>query len=292
MPSPAGGFEPPKERRPLGVCRRYQSPHLLMLSRAAKPPVPRLVDEDEDEKARALVEAAGGGLKTEIRGMSRQSSKNLSRLLSILDWQKHGECMHVTLTYWHSYPRSKDAVFDEKRVINMWFARNAECGVWRLEFQERGAPHWHVLVWIGKENSDQFDAACKKWWREREWKTHPEFGCKITSGDQARGRWYLAMHAAKQSQAQKPPFLVGRWWGYIERDKLLSASDIDSPQEIAERELVWWKRLYRRQTGCTTRQEAGFTWFLPRVYQCTLHAWISDHVDWERATRHHGKKPF
>jgi hypothetical protein len=283
---------PPKERRPLGVCRRYQSPHLLILSRAAKPPVPQLREDDEEEKARDLVGSAGGGLKSEIRGMSKQSSKNLSRMLSILDWSKHGECLHVTLTYWRSYPKNKHDVGKEKQAIGMWFSRNAECGVWRLEFQERGAPHWHVLVWIGKRDAEKFEKECERWWSCREWGTHPEFGCKITSGSVARGRWYLAMHAAKQAQALKPPFLVGRWWGYIERDKVLSASDIDSPQEIAERELVWWKRLYRRQTGCTTRQDAGFTWFLPRLWQCTAHAWIADHVDYERAMRSVGKNPF
>ena len=292
MPPSAGGSNLPRDRRILAACQRYQSPQLLILSRAAKPPVPRLVDELEDEKTRALVEAAGGGLKSEIRGLSRQSSKNLARLLSIIDWTKWGTCLHVTLTYWRSYPRNKDDCQLEKQAIVMWFSRNAECGIWRLEFQERGAPHWHVLIWIGDRPAEKFEHDVKKWWAGREWKTHPVHGCDVGSGDQVRGRWYLAQHAAKQAQALKPPFLVGRWWGYIAREKFLAASDIDSPQQIEERELVWWRRLYRRATGCKTHPEHGLTWFLPRVAQCAAYAWISEHIDYERATRWHGHKPF
>lgn len=291
FPGSGDGSGSRRDRRPLGVCRRYQSPHLLILSRAAKPPVPQLVDHDEHEKAEDVVASLGGGIKAEIRGMSSQSSLNLARLLSILDWEKHGECCHVTLTYVDVFPLTKQELAREKASLVRELGRNVECGIWRLEFQKRGAPHWHLLVWLGGRSAEEFVAWVSNWWsRRKEYPNPSEYGCRVTSGDQARGRWYLAMHAAKREQSI--PFPVGRWWGYIQRDKLLAASDIDTPQEITERERVWWARLYRRFTGAKTRHESGFSWFLPRAAQCAVGVWIRDQVEDERRTRHLGKKPF
>jgi hypothetical protein len=288
-PESGGGLESRRDRRPLGVCRRYQSPHLVILSRASRPPVPQLVERDEQEKADDVVASVGGGIKREIRGMSSQSSLNLARLLSILDWSKHGQCVHVTLTYAKVFPLTKEELAEVKAAMVRDIGRHVECGIWRLEFQKRGAPHWHLLLWIGNRDAAEFEWWLRGWWAKFSGNAS-EHGSMVTSGDQTRARWYIAMHAAKREQSI--PFPVGRWWGYVQRDKLLSASDIDSPQEITERERVWWARLYRRFSGAKTRHEAGFSWFLPRAAQCAVSVWIQGHVDWERATRYHGQKPF
>lgn len=246
--------------------------------------------------------------------MSAKSSLSVAKVLSSLDWAKNGPCIHVTATYWKEWPKSKGDLADEKAKLVAVLGRHFECGIWRLEFQQRETaqeksarqsarrkrrkgegslyvPHWHFLLWLGSRNVDEKAAWLSSWWAARDTYPNPsEHGLMVTMGDQARGTWYLAMHAAKREQS--PPFAVGRWWGYINRDTLLGAQDLQDTGEVTERERVWWSRLYRRCTGCKTRNAQGLSWFLPRKEQCAAGAWIRDHIEHERAVRFRGKDPY
>lgn len=301
--------------RPLAAMRRWQAPNVIVFSRANRPPVPFLHPDDEAKKSPPTVEAVEG-TKREIRGLSVKSSLNISRLLSMLDWRKNGRCLHVSLSYnGHLWPKGPEALRLEKQAISMALSR---CdlvdlsGVWILEFQSREnhaekrarlaagvrrqrgqggsikVPHWHFLLWIGDLDEREFEDWLRKWWAKFSGNVS-EFGVCITSGDQGRSAWYLAMHAAKR--AQPPPFPCGRMWGYINRDKVLGASDLNLTGEVEERERVWVARLYRRGTGCKTRNHQGLSWFLPLKWQWAMLAWVRDHVERERITRHRGGKP-
>jgi hypothetical protein len=291
-PNPPGG---------LAAVRQFGAPNLLVFTRANRAPVPTLDMDDREEKAARSVDAdAGGGTKQELRGKSRQSSLNLARVLSSLDWTQNGACVHVTLSYWKRWPGDKDALAGVKSALVRDLGRRLECGIWSLEYQvERfekfgeWVPHWHVLGWLGGRSADGFEVWLRKWWVD--FAGNPsEHGVHVTSGDQARGTWYLAMHAAKL--AQSPPFRVGRWWGYVNRDKLLRAQDLQQTGEPDLRTLIWWARLYRRSTGCKVRQRGellqGFCWFLSRAAQCVAAAWIRDWVEHEKRVRFAGRPPF
>lgn len=59
----------------------------------------------------------------------------------------------VTLTYPDRFPDVKDAKRDLKVFIQRLERRFPQAGyIWKLEPQERGAPHYHMLVW-GVETS-------------------------------------------------------------------------------------------------------------------------------------------
>lgn len=281
--NPTDGFEKcaGKQGKPLGAVQVFQAPNVVVLTRCTRPPVPSLQLLVEDH-APADVSASTGGGKTELRGMSRKSSLNLSRMLSVLDWAKNGPCLHVSLTYARVWPEGKSELQRVKAKLTVYVERMGLCGVWRLEFQERLAPHFHLLLWCGELDPESVAFRVTRWWKEfsGNWS---RFGCKVTAGDQARGVWYLAMHAAKL--AQTPPFAVGRWWGYIDRERVLSASDLQRTRVLEERERVWWARLYRRSTGCRPRNGQGLSWFLPRSWQCEVAAWVSAQVDRERSAR-------
>lgn len=221
--------------------------------------------------------------------MSRKSSLNLSRLLSMLDWRRNGGCVHATLTYGRTWPRTKDELASVKAALVARLGEAGLCGIWRLEFQKRGAPHFHCLLWIGDRDPNDVAGWLASWWAGFSG-NRSRFGCKVTIGDQTRAAWYLAMHAAKREQS--PPFAVGRWWGYIDRERVLAASDLHSHGEVTERERVWWARLYRRATGSRTRNNAGLSWFLPRVWQCEVHAWIMRRIGDELHERHCPRPPF
>jgi hypothetical protein len=306
---------PEKPRRELPAMRRHSAPNLVILSRAAEPPIARLRDDDAQAQADDAAETPGEsarGTKQEIRGMSAKSALAIARVLSSLDWGKNGQCLHVTATYWKHWPPDKKALARAKAEIVRDLGRHAECGIWRLEYQRRETPaekkareaegrkrrkgegrlcvpHWHFLLWLGSRPAEPFQLWVQKWWAEFSGNTSPR-AVAITLGDQARGTWYLAMHAAKREQS--PPFAVGRWWGYINREKFLSAQDLQETGVVDERARVWWARLYRRATGCKTRHEQGLSWFLPRSYQCAVESWIQSTIEHEKRERFASRDPF
>lgn len=293
-----------RSSKPLAAMRSFQAPNLIILSRAQSPPIPGLVDDDGEEKAPADVGASGEGTKRELRGMSAKSSLNIAKVLSSIDWTKHGPCIHATLTYWRTWPKPEELAKTKAHIVAI-LGRNFCCGIWRLEYQTPSkkrphfVPHFHCLLWHGApldfECAESFEARCQAtedwlvdWWKKYA-DNRSDFAIKITSGDQVRGTWYLAMHAAKREQS--PPFSVGRWWGYINRKVLLGAQDVHETGVVEERERVWWARLYRRATGCKTRQASGFSWFLPNAAQWKAAAWIRDYIEAESRARWH-KDPF
>lgn len=285
-------------RQGLGALRCFQAPNLFILTRAQRPPVPLLAADDSERETEAKTLA--GDCKNELIGRSKKSSHNLAKALSSLDWNKLGTCFHVTLTYWAFYPDSKEELARKKQALVMSLSRHCVAGVWSLEYQTERfkksgewVPHWHCMLWLEPGKEVAFEAWLREWWAD--FSLNPsEHGVHVTSGDQARGVWYLAMHAAKA--AQSPPFAVGRWWGFINRDALLGAQDLHNTGEVTDRENVWWCRLFRRSLRVKVRQRGrcaqGISWFLPRAAQCKAGAWIRDHIEHERKQRFRAKDPY
>ncbi len=100
----------------------------------------------------------GGGMRGEIRGFSRQSKARLAKKLVGLPWLQFansqkgsvkGRAMFVTLTYPSVWPSE----FQEWKRHLVTFVKRlrrrfADCALvlWKLEFQRRGAPHFHLIV--------------------------------------------------------------------------------------------------------------------------------------------------
>lgn len=278
--------------------KAYVGPNVVCFSRAAFPPIPQLVTTHEDER-----ETEGGGSRGTCKGASRKSLLNLSKVLSAVEWTEMGQCCHVTLSYWETWPDSKAALAIEKALLTATLGRLG-CGFWRLEYQTKRfekygvwVPHWHVLLWIEGREVEDVEQWVRHWWAgSKRWSNESAHGVKFSRGDQARAAWYLAMHAAKNTQA--PPFLVGRWWGFVGRDRILEAATLAHEGEISLREHVWFARLYRRATGLRVRQTGqdpnGFTWFLPRVSYVAARHWVREHVASEVDSRAYprGRNPF
>jgi hypothetical protein len=87
----------------------------------------------------------GGGPRGAVRSFSRASRKRLIELFATL---KGGEkAVMITLTYgqhWPSPSASKDHLRTFlQRIRRRWPHVSA---IWRLEFQRRGAPHYHIIL--------------------------------------------------------------------------------------------------------------------------------------------------
>lgn len=103
-------------------------------------------------------ELSGGGGRGAICGFSRSSRRRLIDILMMVPWAdvahqtKHDVEAHmvlVTLTYPREYPSEADTV--KTHLAN--FRRNVDrarptrySALWRLEYQKRGAPHFHILM--------------------------------------------------------------------------------------------------------------------------------------------------
>lgn len=106
--------------------------------------------------------AVGGGRRGAIKGFSAESRYRLMCLIAKIRRDVDLPCF-VTLTYPCEFP----SVDRAKRDIKVFFQRllRAFPGagvIWKLEPQERGAPHYHLLVW-GVNESILLNWVCENW---------------------------------------------------------------------------------------------------------------------------------
>lgn len=165
----------------------------------------------------------------------------------------------LTITYPKSFPSNGRTVKKHLNTFSMWLRRNFYgCkGIWFLEFQRRGAPHFHLLLDIDLAsygllhqrkrrkvspgapfyltNVETENAAARRWF-EIVGSGDPKHlragvSWEVLESDQAAER-YAAKHASKPSQKEVPEgyFDVGRFWGGIGGVK---AEPLDEDQEEA-----------------------------------------------------------
>ncbi len=94
----------------------------------------------------------GGGIKAPITGFSAASRRNLfKRMCELGDWSlRPGLAVFVTLTYPGEYPGDGRLVKAHLQAFReRWNRRFGSVeGVWKMEFQRRGAPHFHFAMLI------------------------------------------------------------------------------------------------------------------------------------------------
>lgn len=96
----------------------------------------------------------GGGTRGKIRGFSGESRKRMLDVMQKADYEKmtkKGNCSpkFVTLTYGQLWPKtakeSKKHLFTLFKRIERKFKNKDISGLWKLEYQKRGAFHFHIL---------------------------------------------------------------------------------------------------------------------------------------------------
>lgn len=163
---------------------------------------------------------AGGGLRGQVEGFSEASRRRLRNTL--------GKTLRdviptlVTLTYPNEWPLDsqrwkRDLDVFQKRLLR----RFPHCsGVWKMEPQQRGAPHFHLLVW-GAELV-QLGLWCSRAWYEvvdSGDEKHLAHGAVIEPIRTWRGtKSYVAKYLGKvitrkEESEDNPWAFPGRWWG-------------------------------------------------------------------------------
>ncbi|MFZ2447754.1 MAG: hypothetical protein WAW37_15465 [Syntrophobacteraceae bacterium] len=192
-----------------------------------------------------------GGIRGPIKDFSKESRHRLMRRMAKINQDEAGLPDFLHLTYpaewsqdWWVWKRDLDTFL--KAVIRKW---PDVWGPWRLEFQERGAPHFHLLLWDGpgvegirrydrrkrkvkyvavsgkksSKNKEIFDWISGTWYRVvgSGDKRHLEAGTKIEPIETWRGVvHYVSKYLAKLPDGNFVPVdYTGRFWGVIQKDR-------------------------------------------------------------------------
>ena len=92
----------------------------------------------------------GGAVRGAIRGFTHQSRRRLNHLVRNTNDLWNG---FLTVTYPAEFPTDGRAVKRHLNALCSWLRRRKVAYIWIMEFQERGAPHFHFLIsgWLNKD---------------------------------------------------------------------------------------------------------------------------------------------
>jgi len=193
----------------------------------------------------------------------------------------------LTLTF-HNPPTPTEA----KRAFKMFTMRYrrdypAASAIWRMEYQERGAIHFHLL-YFNLPYIDQKDIQIE--WEECTREDRSIIHVKRIKGGQRQAMAYVSKYLAKTDRKVLPSLddasyqhsvslssEPGRFWGWVNRALLPFAmrfeTVLDDDNVIA---YLWWtvKALTRGRGGS---QRAALRWYSDDAYE--MLAWIVENGD-------------
>jgi hypothetical protein len=191
-----------------------------------------LVDYTRPGPDRKAIYSRRGGVAT----FSARSRRRLMQLLASLHWADLGPGVFVTLTYHHGWRADAATLKSHLKAWLQWH-RDQELElyyIWRLEWQRRGAIHYHVMMWP-KKGSGMFIApeyisrARAAWHRiaDPTSMAHESLGLHcipITCYRQAAA--YVSKYVAKE-QPETCQGYEGRRWGCSDTLPTRAIIDID-----------------------------------------------------------------
>jgi hypothetical protein len=196
----------------------------------------------------------GGGIRERVRGFSRASRMNLLRRLASINRRTFrafkGRMIFVTLTYPREYPEDTEVCKRHLQALRKRLQRKcADCAAfWRLGIQERGAWHFHLLLFVGQSvgSIDELRRFISSTWYEVTGKAsegHLRTGTRV----EAVKRWKQATSYMERYMAQPEEFpkglQTGRIWGIWNEELLLVRWET---VEVSLRDAFRVRRIYRR----------------------------------------------
>lgn len=180
----------------------------------------------------------GGGKRGLVNEFTPASRRRMLRKMARIAPKR---VVFVTLTYPARFPDARKA----KEHLRAFFERVRRrfahaSGIWRLELQERGAPHFHILFC---EMPYVPFSEIRRWWTEiiREFVDGHLPRVKIEQIKSRRGAfYYVSKYCAKLDGAGEIPLSLssthnctpGRWWGVFNRNHLPMAERLYAIVEV------------------------------------------------------------
>lgn len=194
-----------------------------------------------------------------VKTLSVGSGMNLQKIACSVN-PAHGLPYWITLTYPLDFPGSwqvwKTHLHNFRRQLFNVYGKAFVGAVWRLESQRRGAPHYHLLLWMKLSQEDvQTQLVFREWIAETWFEVvgsgddkHLKAGtsCELVKDESGHQGviGYLGKYLGKDSvhpgsQVFKSP--VGRYWGVWNKKKLLLEPEI---KKIDKQEYLKIRRVF------------------------------------------------
>lgn len=206
-----------------------------------------------------------------VREFSGRSRTRMRRTVAATDMSKLPLFVHLT------YPAefAEDPTIYKSHLDNFalrLLRRFPESGfIWKLEFQKRGAPHFHLFVW-GIGDREPFKPWLSQAWYETVGSgdlKHLAAGTRVERiQSRKKAMAYCSGYASKDDQT-KPGEYVGRYWGACQRENIPWAKLVHV--EVTEKQAKGVRRTMRRFTlaslreGFLRRRKLGIKGPKPRI---------------------------
>lgn len=200
----------------------------------------------------------GGGKRGPIKGFSVQSRRRLLYTIAKIKREAELPCF-VTLTYPGEFPTVERAKRDKKVFEQRLVRAFGKAGlIWKLEPQQRGAPHYHLLVW-GVEESKLFGWTLENWFEiaGNGDINHLLFHAGALRGSEPcvqkvrswRGVWsYASKYLGKTFEvAEWGNKWTGRFWGVVKPENIPFGEEIII--DVPLKEVIVAMRYQRRFSG-------------------------------------------
>lgn len=183
--------------------------------------------------------------REKVTKWSEKSRLRLKWLLGTLKKKELGKAVFVTLTYPAAFPAPDDHETYKGHLkrfcqeLRRWWGQDMT-GIWKLEFQQRGAAHYHLLLLgISEATLQKFrEWTAKRWYHivGSNDEKHLRAGTGVDVAKSSSGAMcYLAKYVSKDDQT-RPGNFTGRYWGVVSRKGLpmsrLATVLLDQPSMI------------------------------------------------------------
>lgn len=203
----------------------------------------------------------GGGLRGEITGFSGASRRRLQRAIEALDRRKltAKRPLEAGLTYPETWPRDPKTWKRQLDAFSKTVRRRYPKAFvfWRLELQDRGAPHFHLLAFNVHRIPHEWLA--ETWYRIVA-SADPQHLVAGTHVDRVRNwrhmRAYIGKYLAKVEMNMRVATGFGRVWGILNRERYTEALTevlAEVPSEVFYRV----RRIFARYLNAEYRQRGG-----------------------------------
>ena len=208
----------------------------------------------------------GGGKRNVVMGFSRQSRSRLIKFMGSINQKEYkpNQIAFISLTYHEKWPDDPDGW---KAHLEAWQKRLERKygelpGVWKLEFQRRGAPHFHLILFLPLDlvhtpgAASRFSRSVARDWNEIAGygsTDHVAYGSDVRFKHSWRGVMsYTSKYMSKEQvvavQTEDGRMVrTGRCWGYWRKNLLpIEEKRISISWDDYQKLRRWFRRLRRR----------------------------------------------
>ena len=162
--------------------------------------------------------ASPGGPRGKVTSFSKAARRRMIRFLNQVNPDRLGKPVFLSLTYHNNY-RERNPKQDRTAFLKRVARAYPGCHwIWRLEYQRRGAPHWHIILWpeVDVDLQAQEDQLCQLWHEVVDPKNidHAKYGARVVPLSDQRGVNIYMTKYLSRLDGDEQQCNVGRRWGH------------------------------------------------------------------------------